>query len=60
MNEKDIKKLSDLAKRKLKEKRTKVQARPSLVSAGIMTKVGNYTKPYKNLSRLVKHAGQLS
>ena len=54
MSEKDIKKLADLAKKKLKENRTKVQARASLVSAGIMTESGNYTKPYQNLSRLVK------
>jgi hypothetical protein len=54
MSEKDIKKLIDLAKTKLKEKRTKKEALASLVSAGIMTKKGNYTKPYQDLARAVK------
>ena len=54
MSEKDIKKLVDLAKEKLKENRTEAEARASLVSAGIMTESGNYTKPYQNLPRLVK------
>jgi hypothetical protein len=54
MSEKDIKTLVDLAKKQLKENRTKAQALSLLVSAGIMTENGNYTKPYQNLSRLVK------
>ena len=54
MNDRDIKKLIDLAKRKLKETRTKEEALASLVSAGILTKKGNYTKPYRDLARAVK------
>jgi hypothetical protein len=54
MSEKDIKKLIDLAKKQLKENQTPAQARASLVSAGIMTKSGKYTKPYQNISRIVK------
>ena len=53
MSEKDIKKLVELAKKKLKENRTKEEAMAELVSAGIMTKKGNFTKPYKNLARIV-------
>jgi hypothetical protein len=54
MSERDIKKLIDLAKKKLNETRTKKEALDSLISAGILTKNGNYTKPYRSLSRLVK------
>jgi hypothetical protein len=54
MSEKDIKKLTDLAKKKLNETRTKKEALDSLISAGILTKNGNYTKPYKSLTRLVR------
>jgi hypothetical protein len=54
MSDKDIKRLIDLAKKKLNEKRTKKEALDSLISAGILTKNGNYTKPYRSLSRLVK------
>jgi hypothetical protein len=54
MSEKDIQRLIDLAKRKLKEKRTKKQALASLVSAGILTPKGNYTKPYQHLARAIK------
>ena len=54
MGEQDIKRLADLAKKKLKEKRTKEEALALLVSAGILTETGNYTAHYPNLSRLVK------
>jgi len=54
MSEKDIQKLMDLAKKKLTEKRTKKQALASLVSAGILTEKGNYTKPYQNLAKVIK------
>jgi hypothetical protein len=54
MSEKDIQNLIDLAKSKLKEKLTKKEALASLVSAGILTKKGNYTKPYRDLARAVK------
>ena len=36
------------------QKRTKKQALDSLISAGILTQKGNYTKPYHNLARAVK------
>ena len=54
MSEKDIQKLINLAKKKLKQKHTKKQALASLVSAGIFTEKGNYTKPYQNLARVIK------
>ena len=54
MGEQDIQRLMDLAKKKLTEKRTKKQALASLVSAGIMTEKGNYTKPYQHLAKVVK------
>ena len=53
MSGKDIKQLVELAKKKLKENRTKEEALAELISAGIMTKKGNFTKPYKNLSKIV-------
>jgi hypothetical protein len=54
MSEKDIKKLTELAKQKLGEKRIQKQALASLISACIMTPKGNYTKPYQHLARAVK------
>ena len=54
MDDKDIKRLIDLAKRLLKQKQTKKQALASLVSAGILTEKGNYTKPYQHLARVIK------
>ena len=54
MGEKDIQRLMDLAKRKLNEKRTKKQALDTLISAGILTEKGNYTKPYQHLARVIK------
>ncbi len=54
MSEKDIQRLIELAKKKLSEKRTKKQALASLVSAGILTEKGNYTKPYQHLTRVIK------
>jgi hypothetical protein len=46
--------LMDLARKELSRKRTKKQALAALVSAGILTPKGNYTKPYQNLARVVK------
>lgn len=54
MSEQDIQRLTDLAKKKLSEKRTRKQALASLVSAGIMTEKGNYTKPYQHLAKVTK------
>lgn len=44
----------DLDKKKLAEKRTKKQALASLISAGILTEKGNYTKPYQHLAKVIK------
>lgn len=54
MGEQDIQRLTDLAKKKLSEKRTKEEALASLVSAGILTQKGNYTKPYQHLAKVIK------
>jgi hypothetical protein len=54
VSEKDIQNLMDLARKELSRKRTKKQALAALVSAGILTPKGNYTKPYQNLARVVK------
>lgn len=54
MSEQDIQRLMDLARKKLAEKRTKKQALASLISAGILTEKGNYTKPYQHLARVIK------
>ncbi|MBN8718944.1 hypothetical protein SAMN05444410_11379 [Hydrobacter penzbergensis] len=54
MTDQDIKRLIDMFKKKLSEKRTKEQAFASLVSAGILTKKGNYTKPYRNIGRFMR------
>lgn len=54
MSDQDIQRLMDLAKKKLTEKRTKKQALASLISAGILTEKGNYTKPYQHLAKVIK------
>jgi hypothetical protein len=54
MSNKDIKKLVDMAKAKLKEKPTKEEALQSFVSAGIMNAKGEFTAPYAILSKVVK------
>jgi hypothetical protein len=56
MTDQDIQKLIDLAKKQLalSKKFTKEQALASLVSAGILTKKGNYTKPYRNIGRFMR------
>jgi len=54
MSDQDLKKLSDLAKEKLKAGRTKEQALQSFIDAGIMNEKGEYTKPYAILETLVK------
>ena len=54
MTDKDIKRLIDLAKMLLKKKWTKKEAFASLVSAGILTKKGNHTKPYRDLAKADK------
>lgn len=54
MTDKDIKRLTDLAKELLKKKYTKEEALASLVSAGILIKKGNPTKPYRDLAKADK------
>ena len=56
MSDQDLKRLSDLAKEKLKAGRTKEQALQSFIDAGIMNEKGEYTKPYAILNDLVKKA----
>ncbi|MBC8053433.1 MAG: hypothetical protein H7Y13_10250 [Sphingobacteriaceae bacterium] len=55
MSNKDIKKLTDLAKEKLGKQITRDEALRSFVSAGIMNSRGQFTKPYQNLGRVVKN-----
>ena len=52
MNEKEIKRLIDLAK-KLKDNISKEKVLASLVSAGILDDKGDYTKPYDKLNKVV-------
>ena len=54
MTDQDIKRLIDRAKKELAlaKKFTKEQALASLVSAGILTKKGNYTKPKYDFVRI--------
>ena len=54
MTDQDIKRHMDFAKSLLKEKQTKEEAFASLVSAGILTKKGNFRKPYRHIGRLIK------
>jgi hypothetical protein len=50
MSDKEIKKLTDLAKQKLEQNLTREQALASLVAAGILDTQGKYTKPYRRLA----------
>ena len=54
MSNKDITKLTELAKEKLKKGVSKEEALRSFVRAGILNKEGKFTKPYENLARVVK------
>ena len=53
MNDKEIKQLIDLAKKLQAEKPSKEKVMASFVSAGILTKEGNFTKPYTELKTIV-------
>jgi hypothetical protein len=53
MSDKDIKRLQELARKKLKKGLTKEEALCSLQDAGILNKNGDFTQPYKNLARIV-------
>lgn len=52
MNDKEIKQLTDLAKRLQVEKPSKEGILASFVAAGILTKEGKFTKPYASLNAL--------
>lgn len=56
MSSKELKKINDLAKTAIAgvSKMSKGEARQTLVNAGILTKKGNYTSPYKNLAKATK------
>jgi len=54
MSNKEIKLINDLAKEQLKKGITREEALNSLVHAGILTPNGAFTKPYKNLGKVVK------
>jgi hypothetical protein len=54
MSDKELKKLADLAKEKLKSGITREQALESFVSAGIMNEKGEFTKPYTILESVIK------
>lgn len=54
MSGKDIKKLTDLAKGKIKRGVTKEEALRSFMGAGILNEKGEFTKPYQRLAAVVK------
>jgi hypothetical protein len=53
MQDKQIKLLRALGKRLLKEKRSPEQSLLSLQEAKILDKQGNFTRPYRNLAKLI-------
>ena len=53
MSEKDIKRLTELALKKLERGVTKEEALRSLQQAGILDKKGEFTSPYQNLAKAV-------
>lgn len=56
MKQASIDKLIELSKEELEKSktRTKEESLNTLVQAGIMTKKGKFTKPYKELSKIIK------
>ncbi|WP_158624834.1 hypothetical protein [Gynurincola endophyticus] len=48
----EIKALKELAKKIRKEKKSKEEILAFFQSAKILTKNGNFTKPYKNLNKI--------
>lgn len=56
MSDKDLKRLSDIAKEELKAMPTREQALQSFVSAGIMKENGELTAPYAILKTITKSA----
>lgn len=54
MSDKEIKLISDLAKKQLKKGVTKEEALNFFISIGVRTPSGRFTKPYKNLGRVVR------
>lgn len=55
MSNKDIKKLTELAREQLKKGVTREEALNSFVRAGILNKDGQFTKQYENLGRIIKN-----
>ncbi len=53
MSNKEIKLLTELAKKLKAEKLTNEKVISSFVSAGILTKQGNFTKPYNKLKSVI-------
>lgn len=53
MQDKQIKLLKDLGNRLLKEKRSPEESLLSLQEAKILDKQGNFTRPYRNLAKLI-------
>ncbi len=54
MSNKDIKRLKDLAKKRLKEGVTKERALQTFVSAGILNEQGQFTKAYSTLASVTE------
>ncbi len=54
MSDQDIKRLSDLAKKKLKAGVTKEQALQSFIRIGVMDEKGEFTKDYAILESVIK------
>ena len=50
MNEKEIKKLTELAKNRLRKKVSRKEALHTFVMAGILTKEGQFTENYPHLA----------
>lgn len=54
MSDKEIKLIDDLAKKQLKKGVTREEALNFLISIGVRTPTGRFTKPYRNLGKAVK------
>jgi hypothetical protein len=53
MSDRELKKISELARQKIKSDISKTDALESFVYAGILKKNGEFTKPYKNLGSVI-------
>lgn len=54
MSDKEIKLINDLAKEQLKKGVSRQEALDFLIKIGVRTPTGRFTKPYKNLGKVVK------